>query len=224
MRTKTHLLTAAVIAVGIGASQAQVYSVNAVGYVNKTFANGGLALVANPLNGTNNLINTVLPNVPPDTQMFKWNGAGYNDAEFFVDASTGWFNGQGEPSTTVLAPGEGFFLQFPPGSGSVTVTFVGEVPQGSLSNNIPAGFSIKSSQVPQEAGLSAMGFPADPDDTVFFWNYGGQGWRDAIQYAGGGQWVDTGSGELVDPAPQVAEGFFVQKQAQSAWTRTFSVN
>lgn len=222
MRTKTLLLTAAVIAVGAIASQAQVYSVNAVGYVNMSFPNGGLALIANPLNGTNNNINTILPTVPVDTQMFKWNGTAYNDAEFFVDG-VGWLNGMGEPSTTVLAPGEGFFLVFP-NTSPVTITFVGEVPQGNLTNNVPSGFSIRASQVPQSVGVSSIGFPATADDTLFFWNYGTQTWKDGIQYLGGGQWVNLGTGDTMDPAPAVGEGFFVVSQSGGNWTRSFSVN
>src|SRR6185369_9247800 len=155
MRTKTLLLTASIMAAGLGASMAQVYSVNAVGYVNKTFPNGGLALVSNPLNTTNNTLNSILPNVPVDTQMYRFNGASYNDAEFFVDTSTGWLDGGGNPSTTVLKPGEGFFLAFPPGSGSVTVMFVGGLPQGSLTNRVPAGVAIRAQQGPQVSGLAA---------------------------------------------------------------------
>jgi len=224
MRTKTLLLTASIMAAGLGASMAQVYSVNAVGYVNKTFPNGGLALVSNPLNTTNNTLNSILPNVPVDTQMYRFNGASYNDAEFFVDTSTGWLDGGGNPSTTVLKPGEGFFLAFPPGSGSVTITFVGEVPQGSLTNPVPTGFSIRAQQVPQVIGLSAAGFPAHVDDVLYFWNYASQGWKDAVQYLGGGSWVDTGTGDTFDPAPAVAEGFFASESAGANWTRTFTVN
>jgi hypothetical protein len=226
MRTKTLLLAVTAFAAGLVASTAQtVYSVNAVGYVNLTFPNGGLALVDNPLDGTNNLLNTILPSVPNDTLLYRFNPSSgiYYDAESFIDVSVGWFDGGGNPSTTVLAPGEGFFLKFPDTS-SVTVTFVGQVPQGALSNPIPAQYSLRSSQVPQSLGLSAMGFPADPDDLVYFWSYSGQTWKDAISYVGGGQWVDFGSGNLLDPAPAVGEGFFVVKANAANWTRTFSVN
>src|SRR6478672_7317898 len=40
MRTKTLLLTAALAAVGVSSSMAQVYSVNVVGYVNKSVPKG----------------------------------------------------------------------------------------------------------------------------------------------------------------------------------------
>ena len=53
MRTKTLLLTAFVGALGFTAAQAQVYSVNAVGYVNKSIP-AGFSIVANPLNNGEN--------------------------------------------------------------------------------------------------------------------------------------------------------------------------
>src|SRR5512139_1316589 len=61
MRTKT-LLAMAAMSVAAATSWAQVYSVNAVGYVNVTIPADGakLALLANPLNGTNNQLNTIL--------------------------------------------------------------------------------------------------------------------------------------------------------------------
>ena len=61
MRTKTILLTAAVLAAGLGASVAQsVFSVNAVGYVNVTIR-PGYNLIANPLNNGGNTVSEVLP-------------------------------------------------------------------------------------------------------------------------------------------------------------------
>ena len=47
MRTKTLLLTAALSAAGIASSMAQVYSVNAVGYVNTPLVTG-FNLISNP--------------------------------------------------------------------------------------------------------------------------------------------------------------------------------
>ena len=71
MRTKTLLLSAAVLAAGLAASTAQsVFSVNAVGYVNKTLA-PGYNLIANPLNGTNNLLSTIIPTAPDGSAVIK---------------------------------------------------------------------------------------------------------------------------------------------------------
>ena len=50
MRTKTLLLTAALSAAGIATSMAQVYSANAVGYVNKLIPTG-FSMIANPVFG-----------------------------------------------------------------------------------------------------------------------------------------------------------------------------
>ena len=58
MRTKTLLLTAIVGALGFTAAQAQVYSVNAVGYVNKSIPSG-FSIVANPLNNGDNKVSDV---------------------------------------------------------------------------------------------------------------------------------------------------------------------
>ncbi len=222
MRTKTLLLTAAVFAAGLGASMAQVYSVNAVGYVNFPInkVGGGFAIIANPLNGTNNQLNTILRTVPPDSLLFRFQNGGFVDAESW-DGS-GWLDGQGNPSTTVLAPGEGAFIYVP---AATTITWVGDVPQGNLVNPIPNGYSIRASQVPQSAplnGPNGLNFPAAPDDLLFFWDIAAQGYKDAISWDGT-QWLD-GFGNPTNPTPAVGEGFFVLKQGAASWNRTFTVN
>src|SRR6185369_17551314 len=87
MRTKL-LAAAAILAAGIASSMAQsnVYSLNVVGYVNRTFVGGGLfSLTANPLNTTNNTLGGVfgLPGtgVPNGTQVQAWN---YGAQDFVV--------------------------------------------------------------------------------------------------------------------------------------------
>src|SRR5713226_299421 len=61
MRTKTLVLTAAISAAALATSMAQIFSVNAVGYVKVTVAAGNLQLLANPLNQPNNDLNLILP-------------------------------------------------------------------------------------------------------------------------------------------------------------------
>src|SRR5688572_23815862 len=128
MRTKTLLLTAAVLTAGLAASVAQsVYSVNAVGYVNKSLV-AGYTLISNPLNGTNNLLSTILPVVADGTFILKWNAA----SQTFSDPSQ-YYDGLGWLPDATLNPGEGAFINAP---AATTVTFVGEVPQGNLTNQI----------------------------------------------------------------------------------------
>lgn len=233
MRTKALLLTAAVIAAGIGASQAQVYSVNAVGYVNLTLR-PGYNLIGNPLNGTNNNINTLIPTMPADSQVLRWSGAAQSftsiDTYFDVGdpAQNGWYNANFERSTTVINPGEGFFVRN--AGAAVTVTFVGEVPQGNLTNTVFHGYGFYSSIVPQSAGLqAAMGFPAAGDMIYTRWSATNQAYYGSVTYFDVGDpaqngWYD-GNFNPAEPVPAVGEGFLIYNpSATRGWVRSFTVN
>jgi hypothetical protein len=213
MRTKTILLSAAVLAAGLSASLAQsVFSVNAVGYVNVTVV-GGYTLICNPLNGTNNLLSTVIPAPPDGTTVLKWDPATQRfGSPFTYLDGVGWL-----PDGTVL-PGEGFFINT--GGAATTLTFVGEVPQGSLSNPLSANYTLISSIVPQSVSLAdpTVSFPAQDGDTLLRWNSATQRFNDPFTYLDGIGWLPT------DPIPAVGEGFFYNTQTARAWTRTFSVN
>jgi hypothetical protein len=212
MRTKTLLLTAALGGAMTTAAMAQVYSQNVVGYVNRALP-AGYSMIANPLINGNNDLDVILPSVPDGTTIFKFDAAlgRFSDlAPQFVDGF-GWF-----PSGSSLVPGEGAFILLPQ---ATTLTFVGEVAQGTLSQNVPAGYSIAASQVPQSVGLDAMDFPANDGDTIFFFDNALQRFSDQTpQFVDGFGWFPT------VPTPAVAESFFVLKTAARQWTRTFSVN
>jgi hypothetical protein len=242
MRTKTLLLTAALSAAGLATSMAQVYSVNAVGYVNKTIPAAGpsgssWAVLGNPLNGTNNSLNTILP-LP----------SGYDGATIFrfdpvqqsyLD-SIGWIEGFGwfspsDPDPT-LNPGEGFFFQNVAAS-PLAVTFVGEVPMGTLNNPVVGGFqwSIRSSMVPKGLRLgdtdattgaaNTLEFPAADGDTVFIFDTATQQYLDSYGYIGGFGWNSASDPDPDGPLLEPASGFFVLKAGPNAtWTQTFSVN
>jgi hypothetical protein len=201
MRTKTLFLAAAALVAGIATSSAQVFSVNAVGYVNVD-APAGFSMIANPLNNGGNTLDEVLPSVPIGTSIFKFNSTAGS-----YDSSVNF--GTWSPSMT-LNPGEGAFISL---GAATTLTFVGEVPQGDLSNPVPAGFSIRSSQVPQSGNLDTdLGFPAAIGDTIYFFR--------------GGTYVSSVYFGTFSPAavPAVGEAFFVQKVAAADWNRSFSVN
>lgn len=230
MRTKTLLLTAAVLAAGLSASVAQsVYSVNAVGYVNVTLK-PGYNLVANPLNGTNNAVATVLPaaNLPNDTELLTWDHAiqDFAQVEFVFDGV--WYDANGNPSTKVLNPGSGFFLKSPVPT-DLTITFVGEVPQGTLNNPILQNYGFYSSIVPQSASLSSMGFPANPGMTYQTFDTAIQDYTQVLEYIGVQPGYPTGwadaNGNPADPVPNVAQGFLINNPGAAVqWNRTFSVN
>src|SRR5881394_4637 len=170
MRTKTLLLTAALCAAGIATSKAQaVYSVNAVGYVNTSLGKG-FNLVSNPLDNKatdGNKIKNLFASLPAGAQVFYFDGSKYSIAS--VDEFTGEITG--DAADTVLAPGNGVFVRV---DAATTVTFVGEVPAGSLSNPIPKGFSIKASQVPQAGKVTTdLGFPTAAGDQIFIFDTAG---------------------------------------------------
>jgi hypothetical protein len=209
MRTKL-LAAAAILAAGVASTVAQsnVYSLNVVGYVNVDLPTG-FTMIANPLNATNNGINTVLPDVPVGSLLYKFSGSFGSPAEFF-GPGVGW------DVNLTLAPGEGAFISVP---SAKTVTFVGEVVQGNTTNSLPAGFSIRSSIVPQSAGLSSvLGFPAVAGDLVYFFNKATQNYAGGIYESFGGNLWDP-----AEPAPAVGQAFWVQKAAQANWVRNFTV-
>jgi hypothetical protein len=208
MRTKTLLLAAVLSAAGVASSLAQVFSVNAVGYVNVTLS-AGLNLICNPLKVTaGNDLNHVLTGVPDGTTVYTFDTSFHSSS--YVAALTTWL-----PNLTV-APGQGFFISV---TAPLTVTFVGDVPQGADSN-IPVsnGLSLIASPVPQSLVLDAMQFPAQDGDTVYFFRGTPKAYASASFLTGLG-WIPA-----ANATPAVGEGFWSSKQTAGTWTRNFSVN
>ena len=206
MRTKTLLLTAALGVAGMATSMAQVYSVNSVGYVNKTL-NPGFNMIANPLTATDNKLSALIPAPDNFTQVFRWAGVDYDISTFVFGTWDKDFE---------LKPGEGFFINM---ASAKQLTFVGDVPQGNLTNNIPVGFSMKSSMVPQAGTVTALGLTGFSNfDQIFKW-----GGADFVIYTYAfGAWDKGGIPE--EPSMGVGEGFFVNASAAIPWVRTFTVN
>jgi len=229
MRTKTLLLTAAVVAAGVASSMAQgtVFSVNAVGYVNTTFK-PGFSLISNPLNaGADNTIPTLFKTAPFGTQVYRFHStpsAGF-DIGTYDDLAGSW-QAPGVPTllTTPILPGSGLFVKnnLVP-KADFTVTFVGEVPQGNLTTTLVKGLQIVSSQVPQEGKISAdLKYTGQPGDQLSKWDVAAQkfvtyGFDDLSN-----AW--TLAGVANEPVIGVGESFFLSKQAAGTWTRTFDVN
>jgi hypothetical protein len=197
MRTKA-LLCAAAVAAGALTSMAQsnVYSLNIVGYVNTPIASG-FNLIANPLdNGTNDL-NSLFSTAGFGDTIYIFNAGSFTSSTYF---------GSWSPDPTLL-PGTGIFYS---AGANFTNTFVGNVLTGNLTNPIPAGFSIKSSQVPQADTLENLGFPANFGDTVYL-------------YRGGAYLSSTFFGSWSpDYTIGVGESFWISASAAELWTRTFN--
>src|SRR2546429_4970668 len=205
MRTKTLLLTAVLSAAGLASSLAQgtVYSVNAVGYVNKTIP-VGFSMIANPLDTSSNTRTNLIPTPPIFANFYKWTGSGFDIATFT-------FSGWDKPNIT-LNPGEGGFINT---DTAFTNTFVGEVKQGDLVNPIPQGFSIRASQVPQAGTLDQLGLTnLNTFDNLYKWT-GSTYQIYTLTFAG---WDPS------TPSIDIGESVFINAGTATSWNRTFSVN
>jgi hypothetical protein len=249
MRTKTLLLAAAVMAVGIGSSLAQTYSQNVVGYINYTLPANHFALIGNQLigpanpanpNGDNSVTNVLQQGLTSGTTtLYIFTGSGYNIFTYYnaSDASPfppGWYDGSGNICTNQLSQGSGAFLQNPPGS-AITVTYVGTVPQGSVTNTVTTGFGIYAVCQPLSTNIDStiVNFPASSgNDAYYHWN--GTGFdlpltyynaADASPFPAG--WYDGGGNLQSTNAaywPAVGEGFYYDHvAAPSQWISTFNV-
>jgi len=195
-------------------AQSNVYSLNVVGYYNLPFNAHQKLLIANQLNTTNNTIGSILTTLPAGSLLFKFNG-GFSTYtwDFDDNGNLAWDDG-----TATLNPGEGAFLQ---PQAATTVTFVGEVLQGSLTNTMPTNAKyIRSSMVPQ-AGLvtTTLGLPADPGDLLFTFNGGYSTFTYDFDDNGNPAW-DT------EPNIAVGQSFFFKKGptgTTTKWIRNFTV-
>jgi hypothetical protein len=186
---------------------AQVYSVNAVGYVN-TALKTGFNLIANPLDAkADNTINKLFTGLPDGSIIYTYSPSG--GYKVYT-----WELGEWDDPTLALAPGQGFFLRV--GAAS-TVTFVGEVKQGTLSTPLAAGFNLVASQVPQ-AGKIATDLKLTPADGDQVYTFNATTQQYSVFTYELGEWDPS------EPTLAVGEAVWVRKGAAGSWDRTFSVN
>lgn len=159
-------------------------------------------MIANPLNTTNNTLQSLLAGVPSGTQILKWNGTGFN---IHTKLGPNWV------PDAPLNPGDGAFINL---AANYTNTWVGEVMQGSLATALPAGFSIAASKVPAAEDLTANGLAASvpAGSQVLRWN----GSSYAIS-------TKLGAAFIPNPTLGVGESFFVNVASASSWARNFTV-
>jgi hypothetical protein len=211
MRTKTLLLTAAALAAGLATSMAQsnVYSVNVVGYINKTFASNALEMVENPLTDGTNTLNSVLGSLQTGSVAFVWNGAGYDVAS---KPKSVW-----NPNLSVPT-GIGFFVKRMGDAG--TNTFVGSVVANtgaSVTNHLTGGMlTLTGSMLPYADTLNGtnLGLADAPQNSVIYkWN-------------GAGYDVASKPKSLWNPNLSIGVGdaFFIKSAADYDWVQTLSGN
>jgi hypothetical protein len=224
MRTKTMLLSALLGSLGsisVMAQSTNVYSLNAVGYINVT-ALPGFNIVSCPLIASpDNTLNTLLSNSTGAYAHWQYYGWNPSTAAYITDTGlpTKWGNGGAE----TLNPGQAAWL-FNPNATNVTITFVGTVPSGTNSITLYSNsFNLVSSILPTSGDIvtnSLMSFTnGQLHDQVYMWNAAGTNYLSA----------DTRlpAGWSSDPIQSTVGGgfwYFNSQTTNNSWTESFSVN
>jgi len=207
----------AALAAGIATSLAQssnVYSLNVVGYYNIPLTAGQTALIANQLNTTNNTIASLIPNPPVNSSFWKFGNGNWNLSTFDPDLLD-WEPSPSAGNTTLNMGEAGMFRA----AAATTLTFVGEVQQGTLTVPLVSGGAAftRSSIVPQAGLLSTdLGYPGEPNDSSY--KFTGVNWT-----------LATFDPDLLDWEPAelsygVGEGIMLKKAGPTtAWVRNFTV-
>ncbi|MEK7686480.1 MAG: hypothetical protein AAB466_13775 [Verrucomicrobiota bacterium] len=185
----------------------RITNVNVVGYVDIDIP-PGFSMIANHLTRRDNSVGELFPGVPEGTTIYKFDpvSQSFSANEFAAGA---WTN----PDETLL-PGEGAFIKNPT-TNTLRWTIVGEVLQGTSTNDIPAGLSIRSFVLPMGIPLEAMGFPAELGDTVFRFDPVTQQYTSHVNIYG----------EWLPPCKlTVGEAFFVLRAKAAFWVHTFNIS
>jgi len=184
-----------------------VYS-NVIGYASINVP-PGYSLIANPLHAPSNAVSAILPDMPDDTALNKFDTHLFKLTENAVKNDK-WIN----PDET-LSPGEGAIF-FNPTSDFKNINFVGEVLQGELLRPIASGFSIHSSQIPKPGRLHAdLGFPIQEGDVVHLFD------RDHQKYVI--YEYDRKKWDSNPPILGVGESFWIGKTTPGNWVQTLVI-
>jgi hypothetical protein len=221
MRTRTLLLTAALLAAGAASTMAQVYSVNTVGYVNVTLVGGGkYTAVANPLNTTNNTLLGLLSALPNTSQVLKYDPS---ISDYHTYGKLG-ANFTGGGNTVTLDPGEGCLILTPLASSDITITFVGDVLQATtdptkMTNAMSTGYQLVANVIPDSGPVNTLEMTNVPSGSqILKWDTSIQDFRTFGKLGTGPTWTPS------VPSINVAESFFVNATGPFNWVRTFVVH
>lgn len=232
MRTKALLLAAAFAAVGVSTSVAQVYSVNAVGYVNVPLT-PGFNLVSNPLDAgaDGNVVSNLFKNISGTLNGFRVyvydnTTGGYKTANWTPIPLPARYTGAGAGET--IPVGQGVFVFNPDvlNSAPRTLTFVGEVKQGDLVNPLPKDqFAIRANMVPQTGSPQTFGLVGQAGDRFFKFDKSTGGYETYSYVAAPFNSWRRNNANVQLPSIEVGEAFFFYKATvDGSWNRTFNVN
>jgi len=217
---KMLLVMAATALVGANTVQAQsetVTSVNVVGYYSVTIPANGIALVTPVLESFNSgtLQDLVGAQLPVGSFAWIWN----RESKNYIATSRTLFGGWG--ATNVILRGDTVWLKPPTGSGSHTVTFMGEVPGDyneagtttlyNISGTDAVGYTYPIDVVWTNTTLSAQ---LAVGSQIVVWNTATQA------YETYGKTLFSGWGVPAGYTIPAGRGFWVRSATPVDWTET----
>jgi len=172
------------------------------------------------------------------TTVAIWNGASFSSYSYFTTADgapvNGWYDGSFNLSTNNFGPSSAIFVRNT-ASTNITLTFVGNVTQGTNTYTVTPGLNFYAEPIPL-GGTSldnpSVNFPATHgQDTYTPWT--GTGYGAPLTYyttadgAPANGWYDAGfTLQSTNAAawPKVGQGFLINHfGATSNWVNTFTV-
>jgi hypothetical protein len=225
-------------------AQTNVYSLNAVGYINVTLLPGFNQVTCPLITSPDNTVGTVLNNsngALTGSQVYFYTPSGGYDVPDTAKAIGGKFgttnaNGWAFDGTNVASPGVGFWFDNT-GTSNLVVTFVGTVPTGPITNSLVPGFNLVGSVVPVSGDIITNSLSLltnyNIGDQVYTYNpalppasaytiYSTATGKFA-GYGYDGNWTTNG-----DPIiPAVGQGFWYDNKSASTivnWVENYSVS
>lgn len=184
------------------------WSTNVIGYAS-VIAPPGFSMIANPFVAGNDSVGELLKEMPEGATLSKY------DAQLSKLTENKIQGGKWSKPAEKLVPGEGA-LFFNPTSDYKTLNFFGEVKQGKFSVPIPAGFSIRSSLIPQPGRLHAdLGFPVTEGDVIHLFDKDSQKY---VLYP-----YDPQKWAANPPVVSVGESFWVAKTTGKNWSQSLVI-
>lgn len=182
------------------------FSPEIVGFVTLSATASTYTTLANPFVTPNNTVAALLPSVPEGTLLYKYaNGAGYTTN---VCSGGVWTDG-----SATLNPGEAVFL-YNTARTNLLITFAGTILQSTVSNTIPAGYSLVSPMIPLPGAIST--FPAKSGDQIQFFEK--KRWITYTFFSG--HWAL--SGPNYNPIVFTpGRAFFISKKSPAVWTQSY---
>jgi len=201
----------------------QAKSANGVGYYDLTLP-PGFSLIANQLFRVPNTFDSLLPQVPDETQIQRYSSGQYTIFYYgpFESGGSGWQTQEGAPAgSEALLPGDGVFF-FNPLQGNLTLSFYGQFATSPVATLVAPNFSVKSSAYPKSGSLEQLlgSFPIFEDQALRFLN---NNYVTAI--FDGAAWLDSTTGDPFTGTLNVGESFFYFNSGSSSrtWTQSYSV-